>query len=242
MTGNPFDFGGKVVLVTGVARPGQIGHGVARAFGAAGARLVLADVNAVAVAERAREFAGLGYEAEPTAGDLTDPDVAAHAIEAAVKRFGRLDALVNVAGGLTTFGPADGLELRGFDREVNINLKTAFLMSRAARPELAKAGGAVVNFSSLAYYRPMAPMAVYAAAKAGVAALTQSLAKEWVGQVRVNAVAPSMVRTPENVAAVSDPDARYIELDQLTAAVMFLASPASGAITGHVLPLVGTEI
>ena len=237
---NPFDFTGKVVLVTGVARPGQIGHGVAMAFGGAGARLVLADVNAVAVAERAREFATLGIPAEPAAGDLTDADVAAHAIEVALKQFGRLDALINVAGGLTTYGPAEKLDLKGFDREININLKTAFLMSRAAAGALEASSGAIVNFSSLALFRPMAPRAVYAAAKAGVAALTWSLAKEWLGTVRVNAVAPTAVRTPDNQASMGD--ANFLELEQLTAAVMFLASPASSAITGHVLPLVGGEL
>lgn len=237
---NPFDFGGKVVLITGVARPGQIGHGVAMAFGGAGAKLVLADLNAVAVAERGREFSTLGIEAEPAAGDLTDPDVAAHAIEVALKKFGRLDALVNVAGGLTTYGPADALDLKGFDREININLKTAFLMSRAAAPALTATKGAIVNFSSLALFRPMAPMAVYAAAKAGVGALTWSLAKEWLGKVRVNAVAPTAVRTPDNLASMGE--GNFLELDQLVAAVMFLASPASSAITGHVLPLVGPEL
>lgn len=237
---NPFDFSGKVVMVTGVARQGQIGHGVAKAFGAAGAKLVLADVNAVAVADRAKEFAALGYTAEPAAGDLTDPDVADHAIEVATKKFGRLDALVNVAGGLTTYGPAEKLDLKGFDREIDINVKTAFLMSRAAAAALEKTHGAIVNFSSLSLFRPMAPMAVYAAAKAGVAALTWSLAKEWLGKVRVNAVAPTAVRTPDNQASMGD--AKFLELDELTAAVMFLASPASSAITGHILPLVGPEL
>jgi NAD(P)-dependent dehydrogenase (short-subunit alcohol dehydrogenase family) len=237
---DPFDFKGKVVLVTGVARAGQIGHGVARAFGEAGARLVLADLNAVAVAERAREFAAAGITAEPAAGDLTDPDVAVHAIEVAVKKFGRLDALINVAGGLTTYGPVDKATLKDFDREMNINVKTAFLMSRAAAPALTQSKGAIVNFSSLALFRPMAPMAIYAAAKAGVGALTWSLAKEWLGQVRVNAVAPTAVRTPDNVASMGD--GNFLELEQLTNAVMFLASDASSAITGHVLPLVGPEL
>jgi NAD(P)-dependent dehydrogenase (short-subunit alcohol dehydrogenase family) len=237
---NPFDFKGKVVLVTGVARPGQIGHGVAKAFGEAGAKLVLADLNAVAVAERAREFASHQMVAEPAAGDLTDPDVAAHAVEVAMKKFGRLDALINVAGGLTTYGPADQLDMKGFDREININLKTAFLMSRAAAGALTASKGAIVNFSSLALLRPMAPMAIYAAAKAGVGALTWSLAKEWLGKVRVNAIAPTAVRTPDNVASMGD--SKFLELDQLTAAVMFLASDASSAITGHVLPLVGPEL
>ena len=100
-----FDFNGKVALVTGVARVGQIGHAVAEAFGRAGARLVAVDRNAVAVAERAREFTARGFDTRPAAGDLTEPDMSALAVETAMKHFGRLDVLVNVAGGLTTYGP-----------------------------------------------------------------------------------------------------------------------------------------
>ena len=237
---DPFDFTGKVVLITGVARKGQIGHGVAEAFGRAGAKLVLADLNAVAVAERTKEFAAAGIVAEPAAGDLTEPDVTVHAVEVAKKKFGRLDALINVAGGLTTYGPTSGTDLKAFDREININLKTAFLMSQAAAGALTESKGAIVNFSSLALLRPMGSMAIYSAAKSAVAGLTYSLAKEWLGKVRVNAVAPTAVRTPDNVASMGD--SKFLELEQLTAAVMFLASDASSAISGHVLPLYGPEL
>ncbi len=230
-------FGGKTVLVTGVARAGQIGHAVALAFGTAGARIVAVDRNAVAVAERVKEFAAAGIEARPAAGDLTEPDVAALAVETAVKHFGSLDAVVNVAGGLTTYGPVGQTGVEGFDREIAINLKTAYLMSRAAVEPLAQSRGAVVNFASVAYYRPQGQMAVYSAAKAGVAALTQSLAVElWPRGVRVNAVAPGMVRTPENVAAAGA-EAHYVEMAQIVAAVLFLAGEASSGVTGHILPV-----
>lgn len=230
-------FGGKTVLVTGVARAGQIGHAVALAFGKAGARIVAVDRNAVAVAERVKEFAAAGIEARPAAGDLTEPDVAALAVETAVKHFGSLDAVVNVAGGLTTYGPVGQTGVEGFDREIAINLKTAYLMSRAAVEPLAQSRGAVVNFASVAYYRPQGQMAVYSAAKAGVAALTQSLAVElWPRGVRVNAVAPGMVRTPENVAAAGA-EAHYVEMAQIVAAVLFLAGEASSGVTGHILPV-----
>ena len=90
------------MLVTGVGRAGQIGNAVALAFGKAGAKIVACDLNAVGVAERVREFAAQGVDARPCAGDLTEPDIAALAVEIALKHFGRLDVVVNVAGGLTT--------------------------------------------------------------------------------------------------------------------------------------------
>jgi NAD(P)-dependent dehydrogenase (short-subunit alcohol dehydrogenase family) len=232
-----WEFTGKTVLVTGVGRSGQIGHAVAQAFGEAGARLVAVDRNAVAVAERVREFTAAGIEARPAAGDLTEPDVAALAVETALKHFGRLDAVINVAGGLTTYGPVGQTDATGFDREIAINLKTAFLMARAAVAALAQTRGAIVNFASVAYFRPAAQMAVYSAAKAGVAALTQSLAVElWPQGIRVNAIAPGMVRTPENVAAAGE-GAHYVEMKQVTQTVQFLASESSSGITGQVVPV-----
>jgi NAD(P)-dependent dehydrogenase (short-subunit alcohol dehydrogenase family) len=232
-----WDFSGKSVLVTGVARAGQIGHAVAHALGKAGACLVAVDKNAVAVAERVKEFAAEHIEARPAAGDLTEADVAALAIETALKHYGRLDVIVNVAGGLTTFGLVTKTDADAFDREIAINLKTAFLMSRAGVDALAQSRGAVVNFASVAYFHPAAQMAVYSAAKAGVAALTQSLAVElWPRGIRVNAVAPGMVRTPENVAAAGE-GAHYVEMSQLIDAVLFLASEAASGITGQILPV-----
>ncbi len=231
-------FEGKVVLVTGVARVGQIGHAVALAFGRAGAKLVLCDRNAVEAAARAREFAAEGIDARPTAGDLTEPDIARLAVETAIRHFGRLDVVVNVAGGLTTFGPIAGTGVADFDREIAINLKTAFLVSQAAVPALAETRGVIINFASVAFFRPQDQMAVYAAAKAGVAAFTQSLALELRDRgVRVNAVAPGMVRTGDNVSAAPGGKVRWVEMRQITDGVLFLASDAADAITGHVLPI-----
>lgn len=231
-------FEGKVVLVTGVARVGQIGHAVALAFGRAGAKLVLCDRNAVEAAARAREFAAEGIDARPTAGDLTEPDIARLAVETAIRHFGRLDVVVNVAGGLTTFGPIAGTSVADFDREIAINLKTAFLVSQAAVPALAETRGVIINFASVAFFRPQDQMAVYAAAKAGVAAFTQSLALELRDRgVRVNAVAPGMVRTGDNVSAAPGGKVRWVEMRQITDGVLFLASDAADAITGHVLPI-----
>lgn len=235
---NPFDFTDRVVLVTGVARVGQIGHAVAQAFGQAGASLVVCDRNAAAAAARAQEFVAAGIAARPAAGDLTDSDVASLAVETAVREFGGLDVVVNVAGGLTTYGPVGQTGADDFDREIRINLKTAFVVSRAALEPLAQRRGAIVNFASVATLRPQMPMAVYSAAKAGVVGLTQSLALELHERgIRVNALAPGTARTSDNVEALGEALPRWVEIEQITDGVMFLASSAASGITGLVLPI-----
>lgn len=237
MSGPRSDFRNKVVLVTGVGRAGQIGNAVALAFGKAGAKIVACDQNAVGVAERVREFAAQGVDAKPCAGDLTQPDIAALAVEVALKHYGRLDVVVNVAGGLTTYGPIDNVTVQAIDREIAINLKTTVLVSQAAITALTQTKGCIINFSSIAYFTPQAPMAVYSAAKAAVAGFTRSLALELGDrQIRVNAVAPAMVRTMDNVAAAGDTGAQYVEMEEITDGVMSLASPSS-SLTGQILPI-----
>jgi NAD(P)-dependent dehydrogenase (short-subunit alcohol dehydrogenase family) len=239
---NGFDFRDKVVLVTGVGRAGQIGHAVASAFGRAGARIVASDRNAVAVSERVREFAEAGIDARPAAGDLTEPDIARLAVEVARKHYGRLDVVVNVAGGLTTFGPIEKTTVVDFDREIAINLKTTFVVSQAVVEELAATRGAIVNFASIAYIQPAGQMAVYTAAKAAIAGFTRSLAVELVDRgVRVNAIAPGMVRTPDNVRDAGD-SAHYVEIHQITDGVLFLASEAASGITGHIMPITSGRV
>jgi NAD(P)-dependent dehydrogenase (short-subunit alcohol dehydrogenase family) len=237
MSSRQTDFGNKVVLVTGVGRAGQIGNAVALAFGQAGAKIVACDRNAVGVAERVREFASQGVDARPCAGDLTQPDIAALAVEVALKHFGRLDVVVNVAGGLTTYGPIGDLTVQAIDREISINLKTTVLVSQAAIDALSRTRGCIINFSSIAYFTPQAPMAIYSAAKAAVAGFTRSLALELEDRnIRINAVAPAMVRTMDNVAAVGEGQAQYVEMRDITDAVMSLASPSS-SLTGQIIPI-----
>jgi len=236
---NGHDFRGKVVLVTGVGRAGQIGNAVALAFGRAGARIVACDRDAVGVASRVKEFEALGIEARPSAGDLTEPDIAALAVETALRHFGRLDAVVNVAGGLTTWGPVEKATSADFDREIAINLKTAFFVSQAAIAALERTGGAIVNVASVAVERPAAQLAVYTAAKAGVAGLTRALAVELAPRgIRVNAIAPATVRTADNTAA-GGADAQYVELEHITDGILFLASDAASGVSGAVQLITG---
>jgi NAD(P)-dependent dehydrogenase (short-subunit alcohol dehydrogenase family) len=237
MTSRVYDFKDKVVLVTGVGRAGQIGNAVALAFGRAGAKIVACDLNAVGVAKRVREFGALGVDARPCAGDLTQPDIAELAVEVALNQFGRLDVVVNVAGGLTTYGPIEELTLADIDRELAINLKTTIVVTQAAIPALARTQGCIVNFASIAYFHPQSPMALYSAAKAAVAGFTRSLALELADRdIRVNAVAPGMVRTADNVAA-SGEGADYVELADITDGVMSLASAGPAAVTGEILAI-----
>ncbi len=166
----PADFRGKVVLITGVGRVGQIGQAVARGFGAAGAQLVIAGHDATVVADRAKELTVSGVAVRAVAGDLTMPDAARRAVALAKQGFGGLDVVVNVAGGLLNYGPVLEVQPEQLDRELAVNLKTAFLVSQAAIPLLlARGGGAIVNFASVAVLKPQRHMASYSAAKAAVA-------------------------------------------------------------------------
>ncbi len=239
----PPDFHGKIALVTGVGRVGQIGHAVARGFAQAGARLVIADVNAAGLAERAKEFAGEGYDVCVAAGDLATPDAARRAVSVALEQLGGLDVLVNVAGGLVHYGSALELQPDKFERELTINVKTTFYMSQAAIPALvARGGGAIVNFASVAVLKPQAQMASYIAAKSAVAGLTRALAREFAGAgVRVNAVAPGTMRTADNLAQMKDAKVRWVELADLVGAVLYLASDDARAVSGEVLAVTGGD-
>ena len=238
------DFRGKVALITGVGRVGQIGHAVARGFGQAGAKLVIADVNAAGLADRTREFAAEGFDVRPSAGDLTTPEAARQAVAIATAQFGGLDVVVNVAGGLLNYGSALELTPDKLDRELAVNVKTTFYVSQAAIPALrARGGGAIVNFASAAVLKPQSQMAGYIAAKSAVAGLTRALALEFRDDaVRVNAVAPGTMRTADNVAQMKAAGVRWVALEDLVNAVLFLASDDARAISGEVLPVTGGDV
>jgi NAD(P)-dependent dehydrogenase (short-subunit alcohol dehydrogenase family) len=235
----PGELSGRVALVTGVGRVGQIGHAVATGLGTAGARLVLADRSADTLDERVHEFAAARIEAIGSPGDLTDPRAARATVGMAEARFGGLDVVVNVAGGLTSYGPFEGIDITAFEREIAINLRTAFCVCQAAVPSLRRrGGGAIVNFASIAVLRPQPNLAAYAAAKGGVAALSRALARELgTDGIRVNALAPEAVRTSTNVQDMGT-DATYVEMADVVRTVLWLVSDGARTVTGQVFPLV----
>lgn len=227
----------RVVIVTGVGDPGQVGYAVAEAFVARGARVLIVGRDEE-VRDRAR---ALGEDVTAIAADLTEGDSAAAVAEAAADRWGRVDVLVNVAGGLHVMKPVARTSPEEWDREVASNARTAFLMSRAALPLLRKARGSVINFASPAGIRAVGGMAAYSAAKAGVVALTRSLAKEEKDTgVRVNAIAPGMVDTAQNRAAAGgSAGSHWVSREQVVDVVLFLASEAGSGINGETIQVMG---
>ena len=172
--------------------------------------------------------------------DLTDAGQAQGAVDKVIARFGRLDALLNIAGGFV-WQTTDDAE-PAWDRMHALNVTTAVNASRAALSALkASPEGRIVNVGSAAALKAGAGMGAYGAAKAGVHALTQALAEELKAtKVTVNAVLPSIIDTPANRKDMPDADpATWVAPSDLAAVIRFLASPGSRAMTGALIPVTG---
>lgn len=233
---------GKVALVTGVSHNGQVGQAVAEALAAEGAALTIAARTEANVAARAEELRQTGARVLPLAADLTDETQVQRMIERAMSEYGRIDILVNLAGGLTRYKSAVEHSLQDWNHELTNNLLTAFLTSRAVFPCLRDAGGTIVNFARAGHAQ--ANMVAYNCAKAGIVALTRTFALEGRDAgVRVNAVAPGLVDTASNIAAMKPKDLkRWARREDIAHTVVFLASDAAAGITGQVVPVTGWGI
>jgi 3-oxoacyl-[acyl-carrier protein] reductase len=237
-------FDGETVLITGVGREGQVGETLAAAFADRGARLALVDRTPAQVEARAAALRGRGHDARAFACDLTDPASTDAMVGRVRDAFGpSLGALVCAAGGFAATGAldaeADGAAALGaLQRQLAINLTTAYLATRAALPLLRAGGGRAVYFASAAVLPDGDPagLAAYAAAKAGVLALMRAVAAGEGARVRANAVAPTAVRTAANVAAAGDAGP-YVSREAVAAAAAWLAAAASAPVTGQVLRL-----
>jgi NAD(P)-dependent dehydrogenase (short-subunit alcohol dehydrogenase family) len=231
---------GRVALVTGVSHAGQVGQTVAKALAAEGAALAICARTQSNVDERAAELRQSGARVLSLASSLTDEVQVRGLIADVVNELQRIDILINLAGGLTRYKPAVEHGLDDWRAEIDNNLLSAFLASREVFPHMAKAGGgSIINFSRAG--GPQANMVAYNCAKAGVDALTRTLALEGrdIG-IRVNAIAPGLVDTESNIAAMKPKDLkRWTKRDDIASAVVFLASPAAAGVTGQVLPVTG---
>jgi NAD(P)-dependent dehydrogenase (short-subunit alcohol dehydrogenase family) len=183
----------KVVLVTGAAS--GIGRATAIRTGTEGAKVACVDVKIAGAEDTARQVEALGTEAQAYECDVSDPSAVKATVLAAVKRFGKLDVLCNVAGILRSEHTHE-LKLEDWNRVLAVNLTGTFLMCQAALPHLLETKGNIVNMSSTAALGSHPWMAAYAASKGGVLAFSRCLAVEYVKQgLRVNVICPGGIKT-----------------------------------------------
>lgn len=222
---------GKVVVVTGAS--GALGKVVAETALARGARVAGVDhaTSQIPATDNRIELGGV---------DLSDAAAAQRAIDAAAAHFGRLDSLVNIAGGFAFETVADGAP-KTWQHMYALNVLTALNASRSAIPHLVASGaGRIVNVGAMGALQAGSGMGAYAASKAGVHRLTEALAAEWKGKITVNAVLPSTIDTPANRSSMPRADfAKWVTPKELAEVILFLVSDAASAVTGALLPVSG---
>jgi NAD(P)-dependent dehydrogenase (short-subunit alcohol dehydrogenase family) len=222
---------GKAIVITGAL--GALGRVVAETAQKRGARVAGVDhapSQMAATAERI-ELGGV---------DLSDAASAKKAIDAAASHFGRLDALVNIAGGFTFETVADG-DPTSWQRMYAMNVLTALNTCKAAIPHLvASSAGRIINIGAMGALQAGAGMGPYAASKAGVHRLTEALAAEHKGKITVNAVLPSTIDTAANRSSMPKADfSKWVAPQELADVILFLASDAASAVTGALIPVAG---
>ncbi|MGI8493175.1 MAG: SDR family oxidoreductase [Acidimicrobiales bacterium] len=230
-TGGRWDLSGSTVLVTGGSR--GLGLGLVKAFSAAGADVVACGRN------RPPDWPGPEHWLKC---DVRDPDSVTQMVDQAAGARGHLDVVVNNAGGSPS-APAASMSPRLFERVVALNMVAPFYVSQCANAVMQgqEGGGVIINIGSAAAIRPAPGTAAYNAAKAGLVALTRSLAIEWAPKVRVNCVSVGLLRTESaeetygsdlRAVAATVPMGRLAGVDDVAAACLMLASPGAGYITG----------
>jgi NAD(P)-dependent dehydrogenase (short-subunit alcohol dehydrogenase family) len=237
------------VIVTGGGS--GIGRAAVLQFAEAGAKVVVADVNAETAAAVVAEVVAAGGSAVAAIGDLSEQEVVDQVVATAVENFGGVDVLVNNAGIMDSMDGPDETSVAEWDRVIRINLTAPFLLTRAVLPiMLAKGKGAIVNTASEAALRGSAAGTAYTVSKHGVVGLTKSTAIHTRNRgIRVNAVAPGGTAT--NIQVNINPDhagiaalspymgsiGRIAEASELASAIVFLASDAASNINGVILPV-----
>jgi NAD(P)-dependent dehydrogenase (short-subunit alcohol dehydrogenase family) len=244
-----FDLDGQVALVTGASR--GIGHDLALAIARAGGRVAVAARTVDDLRSLAAQIEAEGGSAHPVPLDLRDLASIEAAVAETAERFGQIDILVNNAGLGTNHDALDATEGE-WDELMEVNLKGLFFACQAAGRRMVPRGyGRIVNMSSQAGHVGIRRHAAYCASTGGVEQLTRVLALEWAPHgVTVNAVAPTFIRTPGTAERLDQPAfladvlariplGRVGSTTEVAAAVIFLASPAAGLVTGSVISVDG---
>jgi NAD(P)-dependent dehydrogenase (short-subunit alcohol dehydrogenase family) len=235
---------GKVALVTGASR--GIGRATAAALGAAGAKVMLSSRKQADLEVAAAEIDG---DTDVFVANAGDPDAARACVDATVARFGSVDILVNNAATNPYMGPSIDIDLSRYDKTWQVNLRGPLVWTQAAyKASMAERGGAVVNVASVGGMSVEGTIGIYNTTKAALIHLTKQLAGELGPQVRVNAVAPGLVKTDMARAlweqhgdafAAHLPLRRLGEPEDIARAIVFLVSDAASWITGHTLVIDG---
>jgi NAD(P)-dependent dehydrogenase (short-subunit alcohol dehydrogenase family) len=238
------DLEGRVALVTGASK--GIGRSIAATLAASGAKVMLSSRKQDALDEAA---AGMDGEVAAFAANAGDPDEAEACVAATVDRFGRVDVLVNNAATNPYMGPAIDIDLARYDKTFQVNLRGPLVWTQLAhRASMAEHGGSVINIASVGGLSVEPSIGIYNTTKAGIIHLTKTLAAELGPKVRVNAIAPGLVKTDfaralweahEEALARRLPTKRLGEPEDVAGAALFLASDLSSWITGHTLVVDG---
>jgi NAD(P)-dependent dehydrogenase (short-subunit alcohol dehydrogenase family) len=251
-TVNPtYDFHGQVAVVTGASS--GMGLDTVRAFAAAGAAVVLADINEDALRDATDELTAAGHQALGITCDVSDEAQVAALVERTVDAFGRLDMAFNNAGIMISPSGAADEPVESFDRVTAINLRGVWTcMKHELRQMRAQGSGAIVNCSSLGGLVGLPGRASYHATKHGVIGLTKSAALEYASRgIRINAVCPGTIETPMVTdmiakgeldvpeAEANQPIGRLGRGDEIAAAVLWLCSPGASFVLGVALPVDG---
>jgi NAD(P)-dependent dehydrogenase (short-subunit alcohol dehydrogenase family) len=234
------EFTDQVVVITGAS--GNLGAAAARGFASAGARLALLDIRAEGLEALLGDLASPASHKLLAPVDMTDEASVEKAIGEIEGELGRIDVLLNIAGGYRAGTPVHETKLKDWDFMLALNAKSAFLASREAIPHmLRRGGGKIINIGARPGLKGAANAAAYSASKSAVIRLTESMAGELRSEgINVNCILPGTMDTPENRKAM--PDAEYemwVPLEAVIDVVMFLASDAARAIHGAAIPIFG---